>query len=120
MAGEELEIEISFEDTTPAKRNQAASDLRRAVEHRAGNDVAIRVEKDDPSTQDMGATLVLLFGTGAAIAIAEGLKAYLAKAGSSIAIRTRGGEVFLQGDAVKGMDVAAIVAELKKRPRTTR
>jgi hypothetical protein len=80
--------------------------------------VRLETRKEDPSTQDIGTTLVMVFGSGAAVAIAEGIRAYLAKRGSQIKITTAAGEIIATGDAASNIDVAKTAAALARLVRS--
>jgi hypothetical protein len=69
----------------------------------------------DGETQDFGATLIVLLGTPAAIAIAKGVHDFIAKRGSKVVIRTPEGTVVAQGDGAKNIDVAKTAEALRRR-----
>jgi len=66
-------VRITFEGLDRAEANRAAQDLRRARIERIGDDVITSIDRDDPDSQDAGATLVLRFGSAAAVAVAQGI-----------------------------------------------
>ncbi len=109
MGAREGGLRISFEGLTRAEANRAVSELADRL-HDAAEDLTVTVEKEDPDSQDAGSTLLLLFGTSSALAIARGIRAYLTMYGSRMVIRTKdGNEVIASGDAVKNLDSAALV-----------
>jgi hypothetical protein len=121
MAEHEMGVRIAFETLTRAEANQAIQELREAILERAGDAVAASIAEDDPDSQDAGSTLVLLFGSGAAVAIAQGIRAYLARRGDDrdgIAIRTADGtEIVATGEAARKLDATALVRAASRSPR---
>jgi hypothetical protein len=86
-------------------REQATADLAEAIV-RADRSVEVKTRQDNPSAMDFGSTLVLLLGSGAAVAVARGIQAALAKwQGASITIKNDRGEIKASGitsaDAVR-------------------
>ena len=113
MDGHQLGVRITFDELSRAEANRVVQELRRALLDRAGDEVTASIEKPDPDSQDGGSTLVLLFGTSAAAAIAQGIRAYLtrrADARDRITIKTADGiEVIATGEAARNLDAAALV-----------
>src|SRR5262245_54270098 len=106
------QIAIRFEDLDLATAGVKAQQLREFILD-AAPETSVSFVKDDPTTQDFGATLVLVFGTPAAIAVAKGIAAYLSRDRASIEI-SADGRVVAKG--VRGEDAAAIakaIAEAK-------
>ena len=81
---------IRFVDVTPEDANKYASELRREIEE-ISPDVRVEIRKEDKAAQDFGATLVLVLGTGAAIAVAQGIADWLRKRTSACITVTRAG-----------------------------
>jgi hypothetical protein len=102
---EQQKLIIRFEDETVASANQKASELRYQVLD-ASPDVSTEIVKDDNSNQDFGATLVLIFGTPVAIAIAKGIADYIKRTGTTITIEDGNGKVIAKN--VNSADVARI------------
>jgi hypothetical protein len=61
---------ISFDEVSPADASRYADELSNALLD-ASADITIRLRRDDPRAQDFGATLVLLLGTPAAVALTK-------------------------------------------------
>lgn len=122
MENQEIGVRIAFGALTRAEANQAIQELREAIMDRAADDVVASIDKDDLDSQDAGSTLVLMFGSGAAVAIAQGIRAYLARRGDDrdgIVIRTADGtEIVATGEAARKLDATALVrAAGRKAPR---
>jgi len=63
---------LKFENTSVANANRYAEDLRRTLLD-ADPQIEVNRQRDDESAQDFGATLVLVLGTPAVIALAKAL-----------------------------------------------
>ena len=111
MGNQLKSVKIRFEDASVAEANVKVSRLRDAILE-AVPDVQADVVKDDPSTQDFGGTLVLVFGTPAAIALAKGIAKYLSRERGKIKIEADGGIV---AEGLSGTDIARITEALSKR-----
>src|SRR4051812_20284735 len=84
-------VTLTFPDVTPDVGNVYADDLKQALEEAlaAGGRIERRRERAD--SQDFGATLVLVLGTTAVTAIAEGVKTWLARnSGAAIDVTVGG------------------------------
>jgi len=115
MSNREITIEIAG---TTAARNQNAADLRSLIEQIAAKQnlskqINIDQKKDRSDTQDFGATLIVVLGTPAAIAIAKGVHDFIAKIGDRVTIKHPNGEVIATGDAAKNIDIAATIKSLQ-------
>jgi hypothetical protein len=83
-------LEITFEGSLPADAAKFAQDLENELRG-ADRSAKISLEKARPDSQDFGTTLVLLFGTPAAIALAKAVIAFLQRnSGASITITKAG------------------------------
>jgi hypothetical protein len=122
MADQELGVRVTFDELDRAAANRAVQELREAVRERVGEEATASIEKDDPDSQDAGATLVLLFGSSAAVAIAQGIRAYLARRADDrdgITIKTADGtEVIATGEAARNLDAAALVRAASRTRRS--
>ena len=67
---------IKFESTSVAEAGDLAEDLREAILD-AHPDVSAERRRDDSNTMDFGATLAVLLGTPAVIAVAKGIQDWL-------------------------------------------
>jgi hypothetical protein len=83
---------ITFDDVSPADANRYADELREVLLD-ASPDVRVERKRENPSTQDFGATLVLILGTPAAVTIARAIGNWLALRRGTISIETEKGEI---------------------------
>ncbi|MEO7734153.1 MAG: CHAT domain-containing protein [Kofleriaceae bacterium] len=127
-------VRITFEGVTCAEANRLVQALREDLIERVGSDLVASIDKENPDSQDGGSTLVLLFGSSAAVAIAQGIRAYLTRRGDDrdrITIKTSDGtEILATGEAARTLDAAALVragsggriwlADARARPAPTR
>lgn len=77
--------------------------------------IQVRIAKDRDDTQDLGATLVLIFGTKAALTLAKAVYAYVAKRGDRVLIETGDGKVLATGSGAANIDVSKTVAALRSQ-----
>src|SRR5262245_60524709 len=110
---------IRFEGLNKAKANQAAVELRQLLRSAAGPGESIEIHKEDEQTQDFGSTLILVLGTPVAIAIAKGIRDYIAKSGSRVVIETADGKIIATGDAAANIDVAETAKALGSKGEPT-
>ncbi len=74
----EDQLIISFPEESEGQANILAQDLKEALE--ALQEVKeAETRRADPTSQDFGATLGIILGSGAAVAIAQGIKAWLTR-----------------------------------------
>jgi hypothetical protein len=119
MEGHEAGVRITFDGLSRAEANRAVQELCQAMVERVGDDVVASIEKDDPDSQDSGATLVLLFGGSACAAIAQGIRAYRARRSDRdrdrITIKTADGtEIVATGEAARTLDAAALLRAITR------
>ena len=119
MRNGELGVKITFGDRSVGEANRAATELRRMLLDHADGDVIASIEKENEDSQDAGSVLVLLFGTSAAVTIARGIQAFLAKRPAQrdgLTIRTADGdEVVATGEAACKLDAPALVQALRRQ-----
>jgi hypothetical protein len=101
-----------------ARRNIAIQELSQMIEqslakHKVAKQVQMKRMKVDKKTQDFGATLVVVLGTPAALALAKGIHDFISKYGDSVVISTPKGIVKATGGATKNIDVAKTVEALE-------
>jgi hypothetical protein len=76
------EVMVSFPDTSLGSANQLAEDLeQRLVEETS--EVQVERHRTDDRNQDFGASLILILGTPAAIAVAKGIANWISKHGDT-------------------------------------
>lgn len=126
MASDKHTVVLRFLDDSPAEANLAAQRLSEFIQAESapipGAQPELSLRKDQGGTLDLGSTLVLVFGTPFAIAIAKGIAAYIEAIGSRVVLETPAGNVIASGDGAKNLDVAKTVAALQAgsepRPKT--
>jgi hypothetical protein len=111
MSDGEKSFKIRFENVSLAEGGIKASRLREKLLD-TSQDVQAEIEKDDPSTQDFGATLVLVLGAPAMVAIAKGIADYLRRDRGSISIEADG-KIIAQG--ISGEDAARIAEAMSSK-----
>src|SRR5690242_19169342 len=111
MDNETQEFEIRFEQVSLSDAGTNAGKLRREL-NEISPDISVSLKKDDPANQDFGATLILVLGTPAIIAIAKGIASYLARNRGTISI-SKDGKVIATG--ISGEDAARIAEAFSKR-----
>ena len=72
---------VRFEDLSGSEAGVEARNLQTMLRESAP-DVDATLQRERGDTQDMGATLILLLGTPAAIALAKGVSAYIRQRGA--------------------------------------
>ncbi len=72
------DLHMSFVDADPADANRLAEDLSEALHDELPSTGVTRV-RDDPLSQDFGATLAIVLGSTAVTALAKGVAAWLAR-----------------------------------------
>ena len=93
MDSSETQI-VTFEDVPVSESGQNIAALRdQLLEDCPGLQADIR--KDDPTTQDFGATLILL-GAPAIVALAKGLSNYLSRRPNGTLVLKRDGDVIFE------------------------
>jgi membrane-associated two-gene conflict system component 1 (EACC1) len=90
-------VRVACADAAEATREAAS--LRQHLLDADLGDVSIDIVKEDQNTQDTGATLVLLLGAPAAVAVARGIADWLRarRAGSEIEITIGGNRIKAAG-----------------------
>ena len=87
---------ITFDTASAADANRYAEELRQALLD-ASPEVEVHRRRDDPRTQDFGATLVLLVGTPTAAAIVTAIGNWLAlRSRASITVKRANEEIVVQ------------------------
>jgi hypothetical protein len=107
VSKDESTYRIKFNDLSTAEAGVHAQKLLDVVLD-AGESVSADLIKADPNTMDMGATIVLLLGAPAAVAVAKGIADYIRRAGVSITVTSDDKEV-----TIKNMDGEDVANSLK-------
>lgn len=111
MTNEQQSFKIRFPDLTASEAGKRAEDLRQDLLG-VSPDARATIEQEDPSNQDFGATLVLILGAPAAVAIAKGIADYLSRVRGTITIEADGKII---AENISGADVAKIEQALSSR-----
>ena len=109
-------LRLRFEGVTPAQANRLAHELDERLHEITRGQLETRRLREREDAQDLGATievLVVLLGTPFAVAIASGIRDFIAKRGSGIVIEAGFGKVVAAGDAATALDADALAAALK-------
>ena len=108
------QLEISFENCLAADANQLAQTLEDEIRE-TNSSVTLSLKKDRLDAQDFGTTLVLIFGTPVAIALANAVTTFLQRhSGATIRI-TKSGEVIARNlDSRDASRIAEAFAAGKK------
>ena len=101
-------FEIRFRDCTPDEANDYAADLQTELNGVTAG-VTVSRQKDAPEAQDLGATLVLILGTGAITAVAKGLSTWIARNSGAKVVITKDGTVVAEN--LNSEDAARILAD---------
>src|SRR5437763_12443611 len=92
---------ITFEGVSPADANRYAEELRNALLD-ATPDVTVQRRRENPYTQDFGATLVLILGTPAVVAVVTAVRDWLTLRNSaSLTWKTADEQIIVQNISSK-------------------
>lgn len=113
MSDEASIIEIQISGLSSRDENQATGDLR--SQFSTMQEIKeINFLKRDQTSQDMGATLIAVLGTGAALAVAKGIQAWISRWHSaSITIKDDKGTIIIEN--ITSGNAFEILEILKKR-----
>ncbi len=113
---EQYTFVLKFEGASVAEGNKLAASLREALLG-AHPDIEAERHRDDPDSQDFGASLVLVLGTPAVVAAVAAIKTWLRRTNaSSLQIWTKQG--VLVANNLESKDVPGIVSAMTGRPKT--
>jgi hypothetical protein len=105
------EFSLSIEGVNVAQANSDVQSLEKQI-NLAAPAVDTKVVRSDPNAQDFGATLVLVLGTPAIIALAKGIADWLkarATGTTSLKLHDKDGNLILEVDAATSSDVRVLV-----------
>lgn len=90
------EFTLTFEGLDGAQANAAAESLKDALSGLGESEINVSTRKERADTQDFGATLVLIFSTQFALALAKGIADWIRqRPDTKISIRDRSGKKVL-------------------------
>jgi hypothetical protein len=105
----EYQLTLSFEGADVAEANRFASELAERLRD-ADAPIDVRQTRADPKAQDFGATLVLVLGTPAVIALARGVSAWLAmRPNAKVTLKGRDGTLIASG--LTSADARAVIEQ---------
>jgi hypothetical protein len=108
----EMTFVLRFPDAGINDANRYARSLRDTLRELDESGARLEVQRNDPESQDFGATLVLVLGTSAVAALAEGIKTWLSRnSGARIEILQNGRIV---AEHLDSKDAAAIATALSQ------
>ena len=107
-------ITLTFPDVSDDVANVYAEDLKQALEDRLSGGDRVERRRSRSDSQDFGATLVLVLGTTAVTAIAEGIRTWLARnSGAAIDVTVGGSKkVTLHGRNLDSQAVQALASAI--------
>jgi hypothetical protein len=109
--------EINFVGANAADASRLAEDLANYLKT-FGNGVDAEVTGGSSDTMDLGATVVLVLGTPAVIALARGVADWIRKQGDpDLVIKTKDGSVEVKGGLDQEAKKEIILAALEQRPK---
>ena len=90
-------LEIGFPNASASDAGRMAEDLAGYVRQQAPEAKA-ELRQSDPNAMDLGATVALVLGTPALVALARGLADWIKRQGDpDIVIKTKKGEIVVRG-----------------------
>lgn len=107
MAGDRQQVTLAFEGASLAEANRFAAEL---AERLRDSDAPMEVQETrvDPNAQDFGATLAILLGTPAVIALAKGVADWLRmRPDAKITLKDKSGTIIASG--LTSADARAII-----------
>ena len=114
---QEQRIRIRFPELSALEAGRAAQKLKTLIQaahdKKPAGTLSLDVARSREDAQSVGEILVVLFGTSAALAIAQGVRTYIAAKGSQVTIETLDAKIVATGDAAKNIDVAETVEKLR-------
>ena len=113
----ENEFLIRFEELSSAEAGVQAQILKEYLLD-AAPDVSARVERTERDNMDLGATLILVLGTPAILAIAKGIAAFVARERKGKLIIEHDGTVVFEGNSSDAAKVAEASAKLAEALRS--
>ena len=110
----DTQLAIRFTDTSSAQANQWAGDLKTVLEtcHRQVEASQVR---EDTETMDLGTSLGVILGSGAVVAVAKGIQAWLARnQGATLELTNQQGQT-VKATGLRSGDAADLVRGFLKQ-----
>lgn len=105
------EFIVELENVTEAQGNKLAQNLAQQLKSASPN-VEAQPRRTSPNAQDFGASLIIVLGTPAVVAVATAIGTWIARTGTSVTIKDESGQVLVKN--VKSGDVPKVVEALKR------
>lgn len=103
------EVAIRLEDISLGEANIIIEDLCERLRGAIPN-TTIRRRRDDPTTQDFGATAVLILGAPAIVAVAEGIRTWMRRWRTGrVTIEAGDGKLKIIGDHLTTAQIAEVL-----------
>jgi hypothetical protein len=106
-------LTVVFEDVSVSEAGKNVAALREQLLDDCPG-LTADVRKDDPTTQDFGATLVLVLGAPAIVTLAKGIANYLSRRPDGTLVIRKDGDVIFRGNSA---DAAAITKALAPKAK---
>jgi hypothetical protein len=106
----EHRFEIGFDSASAVEAGKYADELRRYILD-AAPEVEIERIRTDPEAQDFGTSLAVILASPAIIAVAQGIRMWLARRSSS-KVKLKVGNRVLEVDNIRARDAATLAHEL--------
>lgn len=110
--GDLRQFTVRFEDVSSAQAAEKIKVLREEVLD-ASSDIKGEIRKDNPSTLDFGATLVLVLAAPAVVELAKAVKAYMGREREGTLTIEENGKVIFRGNSADAAKIASAFAKGK-------
>jgi hypothetical protein len=109
-------LAIRFPGLEVGEAGRAAQQLRNAILDDVPG-MKVDIEKDDPTNQDFGATLIAVLGTQAAIMLARGIATWIKQRGTSVEVTIDGEKTTFQAHGTIDDNAVKIVNALSRHKK---
>jgi hypothetical protein len=110
-------VSVEFPEVSTAEANQLASELAERIAEATSFGVRPHIEKANQQSQDFGTIVTIALASPVVLAVAQGIRDFIAKSNASIVLRTPNGEIWLRGGAAANADAGAIARALAPHSR---
>jgi len=106
-------LEVRFPGLELGEAGRAAQQLRDAILDDVPG-ATVNLEKDDPTNQDFGATLIAVLGTQAVLVLAKGIASWVMRRGTSVEVTIDGEKTTLRAHGTLDDNAVKIVDFLSR------